>query len=129
MVRRVTASMIVSGTLLAFLFVVPTGAQSPAQPTFRDELSQHHQAMYQLMKDMTDQMGQMTDQMSHGELAPEQRQQMVERMDRMSAMMRRMSGLEARPAMQPDEWQKQMGEMRGQMDSMMRDSRMMPGAK
>jgi hypothetical protein len=38
--------------------------------------------MYQLMKDMTDHMGQMTDEMSHGELAPEHRQQMAERPSR-----------------------------------------------
>jgi hypothetical protein len=123
------ASMGVSAAFIALVFAMSANAQAPTQPTFRDEFSQHHQAMYQLMKDMTDQMGQMTEQMSQGELAPEQRQRMAERMDRMSAMMRRMSGLEARPAMTPDEWQRQMKEMRSQMDGMMRDTRMMPAAK
>ena len=85
--------------------------------------------MYQMMKDMTDQMGQMTEQMSRGELTPEQRKQMTDRMGLMSTMMRRMSGLAGRPAMKDTEWQKQMDQMRKQMDMMMRAPRMAPGVK
>jgi hypothetical protein len=37
-----------------------------------------------------------------------------------------MSGLESRPAMREPEWQKQMGEMRKQMDEMTGNARMAP---
>ncbi len=71
----------------------------------------------------------MTEQMSQNELMPEQRRQTAARMVLMSTMMRRMSGLAARPAMREREWWKQMGEMRKQMDGMMGNARMAPGAK
>lgn len=54
---------------------------------------------------------------------------MAERMAVMSTMMRRMSSLEARPAMKPTEWQKQMDQMRKQMDEMMRNSLMRPSIR
>lgn len=79
-----------------------------------------------MMKDMTGEMGKMTEQMSQGALTPEQRKQMAQRMAVMSTMMRRMSGLEARPAMKDADRQKQMNQMRRQMDEMMRDSTMPP---
>jgi len=84
---------------------------------------------YQLMNDMAQEMTRMTEQMAKGELSPELRKQMAGRMALMSTMMQRMSGLASRPAMREPEWQKQMGGMRKQMDGMMRDSTMMPGAK
>jgi hypothetical protein len=74
-------------------------------------------------------MTQMTEQMSRGDLPQDQRQQMTERMGRMGMMMRRMSGLGARPAMKEPERQKQMGEMRKQMDGMIRDMGIAPGTK
>jgi hypothetical protein len=83
--------------------------------------------MYQLMKDMTGEMTKMTEQMSQGALTPEQRKKMAQRMAVMSTMMRRMSGLEVRPAMKDADWQKQMDQMRRQMDEMMRDPKMAPG--
>jgi hypothetical protein len=79
-----------------------------------------------MMKDMSHEMSKMTEQMSGSDLNPEMREQISRRMELMSTMMRRMSGLAARPAMSDAESQKQMEEMRGQMDDMMRDSRKMP---
>ncbi len=129
MIKRTTVSMTAIVVFLAMVFVVPARAQPSAGPTWQDSVSQHHRMIYQMMKDMNDQMGQMTEQMSRGELTPEQRKQMADRMGLMSTLMRRMSGLEARPAMKPAEWQRQMDGMRKQMDGMMRDSPMTPSAK
>ena len=108
------------------LFVAePAMAQSSTGPYWGGDVSQHHQWIYQMMKDMTDQMGQMTEQM-RGDLTPDQRLQMVQRMQKMSMLMRRLSGLEARPAISERKWKKQMDQMRRQMDEMMRDSRNTP---
>jgi len=89
----------------------------------------HHQMMQKMMKDMTQEMMGMTEQMSKGELTPDQRKQMAQRMEMMSGMMHRMSGVEAMPAMNDPEQEKQMDEMRKQMDKIMSKSPMKPGAK
>jgi hypothetical protein len=129
MSKKTKASMTAIVVCLGMFLTAPVIAQSPLGATTQDVTSQHHQRIYQMMKDMTQEMGAMTEQMSRGELTPEQRAQMGRRMGLMSTMMRRMSGLEARPAMKEAEWQKQMNQMRKQMDEMMRDSSMKPGAK
>ncbi len=107
----------------------PTVAQPAHGTTQQSETSQHHQRLYAIMKDMTQEMTKMAEGMSRGPLAPEQRADMAQKMDRMSQMMHRMSGLAARPAMSDPESQKQMDEMRKQMDEMKRDRSMQPGAK
>jgi hypothetical protein len=110
------------GTLaicLAAFAAGPANAQQPATtPTFKDTASQHQQMLNQMMKDMTQQMTAMTDEMSRGELAPDQNKKMSERMAGMANVMRRMSGLGARPHMREGDWQKQMDQMRRQMDAM-----------
>jgi hypothetical protein len=93
-------------------------AQPAAAPSFNDVTSQHHQLLNQMMKDMTQEMSAMTDEMSRGELTPEQNRKMSERMGSMASIMRRMSGLGARPHMKEGDWQKQMDQMRKQMDEM-----------
>jgi hypothetical protein len=129
MSKRSKASMIAIVVCLGMFLAAPAIAQSPMGATTQDATSQHHQRLYQMMKDMTREMGAMTEQMSRSELSPEQRAQMGRRMGLMSAMMRRMSGLAARPAMKEAEWQKQMDQMRKQMDELMGASSMKPGAK
>ena len=97
---------------------VPAAEAQPAAP--QAEVSWHHRMLYRIMKDMTAEMDRMTEQMSGGDLSDEQRKQMGERMQRMATLMRRMSGLASRPAMADPESQKQMEEMRREMDAMMR---------
>lgn len=126
MIRRVAIITMAIVASVAILALVPANAQTSASPTWQDVPHQYHQALSQIMKDLTDQMGQMTEQMSRDDLAPDQRQQMAQRMGRMSMMMRRISGLVARPALKEADWQKQMNQMRKQMDEMIRDSRMTP---
>ena len=113
---------IAMGTLaicLAAFAAGPASAQQPGTaPTFKDTTSQHHQMLNQMMKDMTQQMTAMTDEMSRGELTPDQNKKMSERMATMANVMRRMSGLGARPHMREGDWQKQMDQMRRQMDEM-----------
>lgn len=127
MIGRAMVVAIVVG-ITAF-FVVPANAQSATGPTWLNATSDHHQMMYRMMKDMTDQMTQMTDQMSRGDLTPEQGKQIAQRMRLMSTIMQRMSGLAARPAMGPIEWQKQMDEMRKKMTDMARNTQTTPGTK
>lgn len=114
---------------LGIAVAVPAIAQSPANPGVQSDASQHHQMMSGMMKDMSQQMTGMSDQMSQGNLTPEQGKQMAQRMERMSGMMHRMSGLAGKPAMSDPEFQKQMGQMRKQMNDMMRAAPMSPGAK
>lgn len=126
MIRRIAILMMAIVVSVGTLALVPANAQTSASPTWQDTPHLHHQALSQIMKDMTNQMGQMTEQMSRDDLAPDQRQQMALRMGRMSMMMRHISGLVARPALKEADWEKQMNQMRKQMDEMMRDSRMTP---
>ncbi|MEO8386171.1 MAG: hypothetical protein ABI583_13070 [Betaproteobacteria bacterium] len=111
---------------LGILAITPAGAQ-PTQD--KPSVSEHHQAQFQMMKDMSQEMSRMTDEMSHGTLTPEQNKKMAKRMDGMSTMMHRMASLGARPSMREPEYQKQMGQMRKQMDGMMGDQSMMPNTK
>lgn len=104
-------------------------AQSSSNAVSQDVVTQHHQLQYRMMKDMTDQMGQMTEQMSRAAPSSEESKKMGQQMGRMAKMMRFMSGLAARPAHTHAQLQKQMDQMRAQMDEMMRNSRMAPGAK
>lgn len=129
MSKKTIASIAAIIVCLGAFAAAPASAQSPAGATTQDLTSRHHQRMYQMMKDMTGEMSKMAEQMSQGALAPEQRKQMAQRMAFMSTMMHRMSWLEGRPAMKEAEWQKQMDQMRTQMDGMMRDSKMMPGSR
>ena len=129
MIKITTPSMAAILICFGIFFATPASAQTSTGPMGQVGISQHHRMQYQMMKDMTDQMGQMIEQMSRGDLSPEQRKKMADRMGLMSRMMRRMSGLASWPAMKPAEWQKKMDEMRKQMDGMMRDSNMMPGSK
>jgi len=128
-INRMTASMSAIVVCLGPSVMAPASAQSPTGATTQDATSQHHQRIYQMMKDMTEEMSKMTEQMSRGGLTAEQQKQIAQRMGFMSTMMRRMSALQARPAMNDAEWQKQMDRMRKQMDEMMRNPQMPPGVK
>ena len=110
----------------AMLAIVPAGAQ-PTQD--KPSASEHHKAQFQMMKDMSQEMSKMTDEMSHGGLTSEQNKKMAKRMEGMSTMMRRMTSFFSRPAMKEPEMQKQMAQMRKQMDSMMHDQSMPPKTK
>ena len=122
---RIAAQAVCIGMFIA----APAGAQSSAPSSEQARVSQHHQAMYGLMKDMSQEMNRMTEEMSRGELTADQNKQMAQRMKRMSTLMQRMSGLQDRPAMKEPEMQKQLAQMRKQMDEMMHDKPMKPAAK
>ncbi len=102
--------------------------QSPVGSTFQDQgkTDPHHLRIYQTMKDMTQEMTKMTEQMSQGALTSDQQTQMAKRMQFMSMMMRRLSGLEARPAIKHGDMDKQLDQMRKQMDEMMGNEKMAP---
>ncbi len=122
--RRTPALFGLISIWFAVFAAAPISAQTSTVPTSQATMSQHHQRIYEMMKDMTQEMGRMTEQMSGAKLTPDQRLQMARRMERMSVMMRGLAGLEARPALSEPEWQRKMDRMRGQMDEMMRNSRM-----
>ena len=129
MSKKTMASVTAIVVCLGVFLSAPASAQPSTGATLQDVTSQHHQRMYQMMKDMTGEMSKMTEQMSQGALTPGQSKQMAQRMTFMSTMMRRMSWLAGRPAMKNADQKKQMDQMRKQMDEMMRDSKMMPGIK
>jgi len=106
---------------LSLILAATASAQPASNLSQQSPVSQHHQMMTDMMKDMSKEMTSLTEQMSRGGLTPEQNRQMAVRMERMSNMMHRMSGLQDRPAMKDAESQKQMATMRKQMDEMMRD--------
>ena len=123
---KMAATVTAIAVCLGVLAVTPTSAQTSTAPTSHDVTSQHHQWIYRMMKDMTQEMTRMTEQMSGTQLTPDQRFGMAQRMQRMSTMMRRLSGLAARPVMRDREWRRQADQMRKQMDEMMSDRRMTP---
>ena len=124
MFKRIVISMTALLVFLGIAFATPVIAQSSAGAPQPGAVSQHHQMMYGMMKDMSQEMSKMADQMAGGELTAEQKKHMAQQMNRMSTMMHRMSGLQARPAMREPEMQKQMEQMRKQMDEMMGDAHM-----
>ena len=105
------------------VLVFPWSTLVDAQPAeaARSTVSRHHQALFEVMKDMTREMSMMTDQLTMGEVTAEQDRDIAQRMERMSSLMQRMSGLLARPAMSEPEFRGQMEEMRKQMSSMKRE--------
>ncbi len=98
------------------LIGITAHAQSPTPTSQQSGVSQHHQIVYELMKDMSQEISQMTEQLSHGELSAEQKKDMAQKMKRMSTMMQRMSGLQGRPEMREAEAREQMNQMRKEMD-------------
>ena len=124
-------TILMAALVLGFGLVVtePAQAQSTTAPPAADATSQHHRQMYQLMKDMTQEMNKMTDDMAHGPLPADRQKQMAQRMERMSKMMGGMARFGATPPMKETDWQNRMQEMRAQMDAMMRNAPMAPKAK
>lgn len=82
------------------------------------------QQMGGMMHDMADQMMEMSGRMSQGRMSAEQQTQMSARMRTMAMMMDRMSGMAGKGMMLDADMQKQMGEMRKQMDDMMKGGAM-----
>lgn len=129
MIRTLSNSIAAIIVCIGMFAAAPASAQPSLGPVELDVVNQHHQMMYQMMSDMTAQMGKMTEQMSRGELTPEQRKQMADRMELMATIMRRLSSLEARPWIKHADFQKRIDDMRKKMDEMMRDSKTTPDTK
>ena len=65
----------------AGVFLITTaGAQAPAVTAQQSTMNPHHQRIAEIMKDMTQAMGNMSEQMSQGPLTPEQSKQMARQM-------------------------------------------------
>lgn len=128
MSKRSVVSMSALIVCLSVLSVPYASAQTPARPD-GSSASIHHQRLYILMRDMSQEMGKMAEEMSHGALTPEQDKLMTKKMKWMSTAMHRMTGLDARHAMKEPEQEKQMNKMRKEMDSMMREPSMKAGMK
>ena len=124
MILKRTASIAVIAFCLGELSAAPPATAQPlVGSTFQEQnpTERHHQRIYQLLKDMTQEMTRMTEQMAQGPQSPEQRAQMARRMAFMSTIMRRVSGLEARPAIRHSDMDKQLGQMQKQMERMLHD--------
>ena len=131
MVSQRTASMTAITISLCTLGSLSANAQAPVGSTFQDQsqTDPHHLRIYEMMKGMTQEMSKMTEQMAQGSLKPDQQKQMAKRMEFMSTMMHRLSGLEARPAIKHGNMEKQLDQMRKEMDEMIGNPKIAPGAK
>ena len=78
------------------------------------------QQMSGMMHDMSNQMMGMSGDMGKGGMSAVQQKQMSERMRTMSTMMDQMSGMMGKGMMMDADMQKQMHDMRGRMDGMMK---------
>jgi hypothetical protein len=106
-------SLTAFGLAAVLMVAAPAMAQSNATPAAPSGMAtQHQQMMSGMMKDMAQQMSTMADQLGHGVMNGAQDKQM-------SGMMHRMSGMTGQPNMSYPEFQKRMGQMRQQMNSMM----------
>lgn len=76
--------------------------------------------MSSTMHDMADQMTGMSNLMNYSKLTAADRERMVERMRKMAGMMDKMSRMAAQGMMMDEGMQKQMQEMRQQMNEMMK---------
>lgn len=119
------SAVIVGLSALSVPFVL---AQTPARPD-GSSASINHRQQYILMRDMSQEMAKMAEEMSHGTLSPEQDKLMTKKMKWMSTVMQRMTGLNARHAMKEPEQERQMNQMRKEMDAMMRKPSMKAGMK
>ena len=72
MSKKAMASVTAIVVCLGVFLSAPASAQPSTGATLQDVTSQHHQRMYQMMKDMTGEMSKMTEQMSQGALTPAQ---------------------------------------------------------
>lgn len=84
------------------------------------EEMQRYREVVGLMRDMSQEMNKLQKNMAKGEMSPEKQKRMQLQLKEMSDLMTRMAGLADRPAMKDPEVRKQTGEMRKQMDHMMR---------
>ena len=126
MITKATSLMTVLIVAMGLFAAAPADAQTSATPTWRDMPSRYVPWTNQMLRDMTQVMGQMTEQMSRTDPTLEQREQMAHRMGRMAAIMRQISRLIERPGIREKDWPKRMDEMRKQMDEMMRKTPMTP---
>ena len=120
--KAVSAGLLATGLLLPPLVYAQTGPGAKAAQTGpAAEASpemRRYRDMQNLMQDMTKAMGAMNEQMGKGGPTPEMRKDMSLKMKRMSNLMGRMSGLIGRPSMKDAEADRQLGQMRKQMDEM-----------
>jgi len=130
MIRKLAGSFAAIAVCIGVFASMPASAQSSTAAYWGgDEVSQHHEMQYRMMNEMTREMAAMTERMSRGELTLEERKKMSNQMSRLAKMMRFMSGLAARPAHNHAQLQKQMDQMRAQMNDMTGNSRMVPSAR
>ena len=131
MVSKRLALMTAVAICMSTQGLLQANAQAPVGSTFqdKDQTDPHHLRIYQMMKDMTQEMTKMMEQMAQGAPTSNQQRQMAKRMEFMSTMMHRLSGLEARPATKHGELDKQLDQMRKQMDEMMGNPKTAPGAR
>jgi len=106
--------------VIGLALAVPAGAQTGDM--MGGPQGQGMQQMSGMMHDMGDQAVSMSGQMSQGKLNTAQQKQMAERMRKMATMMDQMSGMMGNGMMMDAGQQKQMGDMRMQMDNMMKET-------
>ncbi len=103
----------------ALVFTMPVGAQMGGGMMGDTKSDAGMNQMSGMMHDMADHMMSMSGDMSKGNMTTDQQKMMSERMGKFATMMDHMSNIMGKGMMMDDSQQKQMGEMRMQMDNMM----------
>ncbi len=115
--RKLSAGLLA----LAVVLAVPVYAAKHGGPGMMDGKGGMMQ-MSGMMHDMADQMIGMSGQMSKGNLSADMQKRMGGQMRDMATMMDNMSGMMGKGMMMDAGMQKQMDQMRKQMDEMMKGS-------
>ena len=127
MIRTIGTMMLLGGLAVSGLTPAQTaqeakGGASGTGPGYeKSQMLNRYQKIAEMMRDMTQEMTRMHVEMAKGDVTADMQKQMSQRLKQMSKMMRRMSGLYDRPAMKgkdDSEMNRQMEELRKQMDAM-----------
>lgn len=127
--RQTMRRLIATGLGLALLGMAsayaqtggPKGAEAGASSSVwgRETGGPGAQTMGGMMKDMAEQMKAMAGHMSQGELSATEQKQAADRLRTMAQMLDRMSGMAGKGMTTDADMNKQMNQMRKQMDDMM----------
>ena len=127
MIRTIGTMMLLGGLAVSGLTPVQSaqeakGGASGTGPGYeKSQMLNRYQKIAEMMRDMSQEMTRMQEEMAKGDVTVAMHKQMSQRLKQMSMIMRRMSGLYDRPGMKgkdDPEMNRQMEEIRKQMDAM-----------
>ena len=125
---RIAALKLVTATVFSVVLAMPSLVEAqpmpggkPDHPTGAEAsaLYRRHHDMQALMQDMAQEMGRMRDRWGDNSATAETQKELARKMKGMAELMNRMSGLMDRPTMKDAEANRQLEQMRKQMNDML----------